>query len=241
MCRTSSGSGSGALPSYASHCNVDAGRCRRKDLAGPDGVVHGRIAQTTAKRQIGDRPLPVRQQAQQPGPADPPLLEAGGPAVQGSASRRATSPSSNSLLTLACGRTSPGRSHRTPGFRSIGEEIVGKEPVHVVFGVVQRSRMGCTRLEGVVGTIWEEAMPARVVINGLGRIGRATLKAVLDGAGARVGGRQRRAASLVDLTLTAVTAGDLVKIMAWYDNEGGYVRQMVRHALATVSEPAPSG
>jgi glyceraldehyde 3-phosphate dehydrogenase len=44
-------------------------------------------------------------------------------------------------------------------------------------------------------------------------------------------------ASVVDATLTTVTAGDLVKVMAWYDNEWGYARQMVRQALATVGEP----
>jgi glyceraldehyde 3-phosphate dehydrogenase len=48
-------------------------------------------------------------------------------------------------------------------------------------------------------------------------------------------------ASVVDATLTTVTDGDLVKVMAWYDNEWGYAQQMVRHALATVGEPVPSG
>lgn len=38
-------------------------------------------------------------------------------------------------------------------------------------------------------------------------------------------------ASLVDLTMTQVVAGDLVKIMAWYDNEWGYAAQMVREAV----------
>lgn len=42
----------------------------------------------------------------------------------------------------------------------------------------------------------------------------------------------------VDLTLTRVTDGDLVKVMAWYDNEFGYAKQMVRHAVAMVSEPS---
>ncbi|HEX5996585.1 MAG TPA: type I glyceraldehyde-3-phosphate dehydrogenase [Jiangellales bacterium] len=50
-----------------------------------------------------------------------------------------------------------------------------------------------------------------------------------------------RRASVVDATLTTVTDGDLVKVMAWYDNEWGYAQQMVRHALATVGEPVPSG
>ncbi|MFW6063169.1 MAG: type I glyceraldehyde-3-phosphate dehydrogenase [Chloroflexota bacterium] len=37
-------------------------------------------------------------------------------------------------------------------------------------------------------------------------------------------------ASVVDLTMTKVIDGDLVKILAWYDNEWGYSNQMVREA-----------
>ncbi len=37
-------------------------------------------------------------------------------------------------------------------------------------------------------------------------------------------------ASLVDLGATQVVAGDLVKVMSWYDNEWGYSKQMVREA-----------
>ena len=39
-------------------------------------------------------------------------------------------------------------------------------------------------------------------------------------------------ASVVDLELTKVVDGDLVKVMSWYDNEWGYANQMVRQALA---------
>lgn len=39
-------------------------------------------------------------------------------------------------------------------------------------------------------------------------------------------------ASIVDLELTRVIDGDLVKILSWYDNEWGYANQMVREALA---------
>lgn len=37
-------------------------------------------------------------------------------------------------------------------------------------------------------------------------------------------------ASVVDLTMTMVVDGNLVKVMAWYDNEWGYTNQMVREA-----------
>lgn len=39
-------------------------------------------------------------------------------------------------------------------------------------------------------------------------------------------------ASVVDLELTKVVDGDLVKIMSWYDNEWGYANQMVRQAVS---------
>ena len=39
-------------------------------------------------------------------------------------------------------------------------------------------------------------------------------------------------ASIVDLTMTQVVDGDLVKVMSWYDNEWGYASQMVREAAA---------
>ena len=38
-------------------------------------------------------------------------------------------------------------------------------------------------------------------------------------------------ASIVDLGMTRVTDGDLVKVMSWYDNEWGYTNQMIRVAL----------
>lgn len=37
--------------------------------------------------------------------------------------------------------------------------------------------------------------------------------------------------SIVDLTMTQVVDGDLVKIMSWYDNEWGYAAQMVREGV----------
>ena len=38
-------------------------------------------------------------------------------------------------------------------------------------------------------------------------------------------------ASMVDLQYTKVIDGDLVKVLAWYDNEYGYVTTLVKHVL----------
>jgi glyceraldehyde 3-phosphate dehydrogenase len=38
-------------------------------------------------------------------------------------------------------------------------------------------------------------------------------------------------ASIVDVDLTQVVDGNLVKVMSWYDNEWGYASQMVRQAV----------
>jgi glyceraldehyde 3-phosphate dehydrogenase len=48
-------------------------------------------------------------------------------------------------------------------------------------------------------------------------------------------------ASLIDLEMTQVVGGDLVKVMSWYDNEWGYTNQMVREAVSigqTIKAPA---
>jgi glyceraldehyde 3-phosphate dehydrogenase len=39
-------------------------------------------------------------------------------------------------------------------------------------------------------------------------------------------------AAIVDLEMTRVVDGDLVKVMAWYDNEWGFTNQMIRQILA---------
>ncbi len=36
-------------------------------------------------------------------------------------------------------------------------------------------------------------------------------------------------ASIADLTMTRVVGGDLVKVLAWYDNEVGYTASLVEH------------
>jgi glyceraldehyde 3-phosphate dehydrogenase len=38
-------------------------------------------------------------------------------------------------------------------------------------------------------------------------------------------------ASAIDLEMTRVVDGNLVKVMSWYDNEWGYTQQMIRQAL----------
>jgi len=45
-------------------------------------------------------------------------------------------------------------------------------------------------------------------------------------------------ASIVDLEMTQVMGGDLVKVMSWYDNEWGYTAQMVRETLQILGIPA---
>ncbi|MBZ0294774.1 MAG: type I glyceraldehyde-3-phosphate dehydrogenase [Anaerolineae bacterium] len=45
-------------------------------------------------------------------------------------------------------------------------------------------------------------------------------------------------ASIANLDSTQVVDGDLVKVMAWYDNEWGYTNQMIRQALAVLGEKA---
>ena len=43
-------------------------------------------------------------------------------------------------------------------------------------------------------------------------------------------------AAIIDLELTQVVDGDLVKIMSWYDNEWGYSNQLVREAKSVARE-----
>lgn len=42
-------------------------------------------------------------------------------------------------------------------------------------------------------------------------------------------------ASIVDLEMTRVVDGNLVKVLSWYDNEWGYASQLVRHAMTILS------
>ena len=38
--------------------------------------------------------------------------------------------------------------------------------------------------------------------------------------------------SIVDLSMTKVIDGDLVKVLSWYDNEWGYASMLLKHVLA---------
>jgi glyceraldehyde 3-phosphate dehydrogenase len=42
-------------------------------------------------------------------------------------------------------------------------------------------------------------------------------------------------ASTVDLSMTRVVDGDLLKVMTWYDNEWGFTNQMIRQILAELA------
>jgi glyceraldehyde 3-phosphate dehydrogenase len=41
----------------------------------------------------------------------------------------------------------------------------------------------------------------------------------------------RPVASIADLGMTRVVDGNLVKVLAWYDNEIGYTESLVRHVI----------
>jgi glyceraldehyde 3-phosphate dehydrogenase len=67
-----------------------------------------------------------------------------------------------------------------------------------------------TRYEGVLGVTEEEIVSADII--------------------------KDPRASIVDLSMTQVVDGDLVKVMSWYDNEWGYANQMVREAIRMAKE-----
>ena len=79
-----------------------------------------------------------------------------------------------------------------------------------------------TSVEEVNGILAEEAATARYAgVLGVSRDPLVSSDIVGDSR-----------ASVVDLDLTKVIDGDLVKIMSWYDNEWGYANQMVREAVS---------
>jgi glyceraldehyde 3-phosphate dehydrogenase len=40
--------------------------------------------------------------------------------------------------------------------------------------------------------------------------------------------------AIVDLNLTRVVGGELVKLMVWYDNEWGYTSMLVKHVISLI-------
>jgi glyceraldehyde 3-phosphate dehydrogenase len=83
----------------------------------------------------------------------------------------------------------------------VTEHDTSVKEVNTVF----REESATSRYEGVLGVSEEPIVSADVI--------------------------QDPRASVVDLTMTQVVDGDLVKVMSWYDNEWGYSNQMVREAL----------
>jgi glyceraldehyde 3-phosphate dehydrogenase len=47
-------------------------------------------------------------------------------------------------------------------------------------------------------------------------------------------------ASIVQLDLTRVVGGNLVKVMSWYDNEWGFTSQMIQVAVQQLGLDAPA-
>lgn len=47
-------------------------------------------------------------------------------------------------------------------------------------------------------------------------------------------------ASIVQLDMTRVVGGNLVKVMSWYDNEWGFTNQMVQGAVQLLGFDSPA-
>jgi glyceraldehyde 3-phosphate dehydrogenase len=46
--------------------------------------------------------------------------------------------------------------------------------------------------------------------------------------------------SIIDLSLTQVVGGNMLKIIAWYDNEYGYANRLVEETIMVGRKPAPA-
>lgn len=94
----------------------------------------------------------------------------------------------------------------------VTERPTSVEEVNNIF----RQEAGSERYEGIIGVSEDEIVSADIIMDP-----RATI---------------------VDLGMTQVVDGDLLKLMCWYDNEWGYSSQMVRHAqsIAEAEEWAAS-
>jgi glyceraldehyde 3-phosphate dehydrogenase len=86
----------------------------------------------------------------------------------------------------------------------VTERATTEEEVNRVFREASQSR----RYEGILGVSEDPIVSADVI-------------------------RDPRAA-IVDLTMTRVVDGDLVKVLSWYDNEWGYSSQMVREMVRLI-------
>lgn len=90
----------------------------------------------------------------------------------------------------------------------VTERATSVEEVNDIF----RQEAGSERYEGVIGVSEDEIVSADIIMDP-----RATI---------------------VDLNMTQVVDGDLLKLMCWYDNEWGYSSQMVRHAKSIAEAEA---
>lgn len=86
----------------------------------------------------------------------------------------------------------------------VTEKATTEEEVNRIFREASQS----SRYEGILGVSEDPIVSADVV-------------------------RDPRAA-IVDLTMTRVVDGDLVKVLSWYDNEWGYATQMVREMVRLI-------
>ncbi|MCJ8499008.1 type I glyceraldehyde-3-phosphate dehydrogenase [Desulfatitalea alkaliphila] len=83
---------------------------------------------------------------------------------------------------------------------AVTERRTDKEEINAIF----REEAGSQRYEGILGVCEDPIVSSDII--------------------------QDTRASIVDLTMTQVVDGDLIKVMSWYDNEWGYSAQMVREA-----------
>ncbi|MFO7974992.1 MAG: type I glyceraldehyde-3-phosphate dehydrogenase [Candidatus Hydrogenedentota bacterium] len=90
----------------------------------------------------------------------------------------------------------------------VTERKTSAEEVNNIF----REEAGTERYEGILGVSDDEIVSSDIIMD--------------------------PRASVVDLTMTQVVDGDLVKVMSWYDNEWGYSMQMVKEAESIVKHLA---
>jgi glyceraldehyde 3-phosphate dehydrogenase len=87
----------------------------------------------------------------------------------------------------------------------VAERATSVEEINAIF----EEEAGSSRYKGVLGVVSDPIVSSDIIKDPRG--------------------------SIVDLTMTQVVDGDLVKIMSWYDNEWGYAAQMVRQGVHMVT------